>query len=226
MIKSIFQFSSAVKAFALVPMVGIALTLGASSAQATDYNSAEFKSAYQDYLQVANEEGISAKKLAAKWEAIYLTDETDPLSMVLLGSSHAFMGRDALMPWSKLNHTEKGLDELTLAQRLLKPEHQAMMFERMPVYLHVKTLAGITFTQVPVFFGRHEEGYYLFEDVLADTVFKHMPGDAQTYVYYYAISAAFSLDKSQQAKDWQQELKALNVQDEYSRLASELRGDL
>ncbi len=189
---------------------------------AADYESEEFQAAYQQYLAVSGDEGGSAKKLAQQWQDIYADDMNDPLALVLLGSSHTLMGRDALMPWSKMNHTEKGLDEMSLAVRLLQDQHKTQLFEQMPVYLHVKTTAAITFSQVPEFFGRHEDGYYLFEDVLSDPVFLAMPVQAQTYVYYYAIAAALQVDKSEQAAQWQTDLAAKGFSDDYTAAAAEL----
>ncbi len=182
---------------------------------AADYSSAEFLSAYQNYMDVTNEQG-SAKKLAKQWQEIFNEDDKDPLALVILGSSHTMMGRDALMPWSKMSNTEQGLDEMAMALRLLTDSHKSEVFQRMSVDLQVKTKAAITFSQVPSFFGRMEDGYYLFQDVLADPAFLAMPAPAQTYVYYYAITIAFELDEDQQAQQWQQALQAMNFADDYT----------
>lgn len=188
-------------------------------ADAADYRDASFQNAYQEYRLVSDNQGGSAKKVTGQWKEIYSSDEQDPLALVYLGSSHTLMGRDALMPWSKMRYTETGLDEMALALRLLKPEHDTTLFNAMPVSVHVKTTAAITFTQVPSFFGRQEEGYYLFEDILSDPVFLALPNPAQTFAYYFAISAANQLDKSAQANDWQAKLAALNAGDDFSNAA-------
>jgi len=188
-------------------------------ADAADYQSSAFQDAYQQYLIVSDDQGGSAKKLAKQWEQLYAIDEQDPLALVYLGSSHTLMGRDALMPWSKMNLTETGLDEMALALRLLTDEHNHQLFNRMPVSIHVKTTAAITFTQVPDFFGRQEEGYYLFEDVLSDPVFLALPSEAQTFAFYFAISAAYQLNKTTQAQAWQAQLQALNAGDDFTAAA-------
>jgi hypothetical protein len=189
---------------------------------AADYSNADFQGAYKAYLSVSAGEGGSAKQLAKTWEHLYLADEQDPLSLVMLGSSHTLMGRDAWMPWTKLRHTETGLEEMAIAQRLLTDDHKQVYFDNLSVDLQVKSTAAITFTQVPEMFGRHEEGFYLFEDILSDPALEQLPAAALTYLYYYAISAALQLDKNEQAVTWQNDLKALNVDDEYTQAALKL----
>jgi len=200
----------------------LTMTLSLSVAQASDYDAPEFQSAYKSYLTVSNDEGGSAKKLSSVWEVLHQADEKDPFVLVMLGSSHSLMGRDAMMPWSKMRHTEKGLEEMAIAQRLLTEKHESIYFEGMPVSLHVKTIAGITFSQVPDFFGRSEEGFYLLEDVLTDDGFHQLPAPAQTYVFYYGIVSALALDKHEQATEWQQQLEQLNVKDDFTAAAKEL----
>ena len=190
-----------------------------SHADAADYNSAQFKEAYQHYLLVSDDQGGSAKQLANQWQTLYEDDAKDPLALVYLGSSHTLMGRDAMMPWSKMRHTETGLEEMTLALRLLNDQHNEQLFNFMPVSHHVKTTAAITFTQVPDFFGRHEEGYYLFVDVLSDPLFLALPSQAQTFAYYFGIAAAYQLDKASQAQAWQAQLKTLNTSDDFTAAA-------
>jgi hypothetical protein len=196
-----------------------------SQARAVDYQQSEFQQVYQDYLQVSDGNG-SARKVANAFDDLYQKDESDPLILVLLGSSHTMMGRDALMPWSKMRHTEKGLDEMALALRMLQPQNKTQLFQHMSVDLNVKTIAAISFTQVPGFFGRQEEGYEIFQQVLADPVFVALPGPAKTYVYYYAIEAAVALDNTDQAKQWLSDLRTLNISDEYTQAALQLEPEL
>jgi hypothetical protein len=204
-------------------LIAAALSLSLSTfASAADYHSEEFESAYNNYLQVTDEAGGSAKNLAKQWQALHDADPKDPLTMVMLGSSHTLMGRDAFMPWSKMKHTEAGLDEMAMAQRLLNDSNANVQFQHMPVYLHVKSTAGITFTQVPEFFGRHEEGFYLLEEVIEDPGFRMLPAQAKTYMYFFAINSAYQIDKSVIANEWLEELNNLGVEDEYTRAANEL----
>jgi hypothetical protein len=198
------------------------LVCAASQLWAADYSNADFQDAYQEYMTVSAGEGGSAKQLAKTWEHLYLADQKDPMALVMLGSSHTLMGRDAWMPWTKLRHTETGLEEMAIAQRLLTAEHKQIYFDNLTVDLQVKTTAAITFTQVPEMFGRHEEGFYLFEDVLSDPALAKVPAPAVTYIYYYAISAALQIGKNEQAVAWQNELIELSVDDEYTQAALKL----
>ncbi len=202
----------------------LSVLVSVTTSRAADYQSLQYAAAYDTYLQVSDEAGGSAKKMARLWEALAVEDESDPLAMVFLGSAHTLMGRDALMPWSKLNHTEKGLDEMALAIRLLKPEHDSQHFEHMTVTLQVKSIAAITFVQVPDSFGRSEDGFELLKEVLTDPAFIALPGEAKTYLYYYGIEAALAQEKDQQSAQWLSVLKTLNVDDDYTRAAYALEG--
>ena len=196
-----------------------------NTVSAADYTSASFTDAYTDYLEVSDDLGGSAKNVAKAWQSLYDNDSTDPLVLVYLGSSHTMMGRDAMMPWSKLKHSETGLEEMAMALRLLNEDNSNRLFQGMPVYLHVKSIAGITFTQVPEFFGRQEEGFYLLKDSLEDTNFQQLPEQAKTYLYYYGINAAYLLDKKDIAKDWSETLANFEIEDNYTQAAKELGGE-
>jgi len=50
------------------------------------------------------------------------------LFLAYQGSSYTLVGRDAWMPWNKIGYTEKGLDMIGKALRMLKPKHD---FEKM-----------------------------------------------------------------------------------------------
>lgn len=200
---------------------GLAIVLVSFSANVSfaETRDADFQAAYEAYLSVSNNEGGSAKKLAKRWDTLHRENPNDPLTLVVLGSSHTLMGRDALMPWSKLRHTEKGLEEMALAQRLITAEHDREFFRGMSVTHHVKTTAAIVYSQVPDFFGRHEDGFYLFEDVLSDPAFQQLPGEAKTYVYYFGIAAAAQLNNAVVVEQWKTELAALQIDDSYTSAA-------
>lgn len=208
-----------IKQFSISLTLLIAMLFATSLANAADYQSEAYQVAYQQYLEVSDDQGGSAKALAKKWQKLVEQNPQDPLALAFLGASHTLMGRDAMMPWSKLSHTEKGLEEMAIAVRLLKPMHQQVMFDHLTVELQVKSTAAIIFTQVPDMFGRHEEGLYLFEEVLSQPEFKQLPAQAVTYLYYFAIAAASQLDEQALLAQWQGRLKQLNVDDEYSAAA-------
>lgn len=196
----------------------LTMTLIAPFGLAQNYDSTDFQQARATYDQVLEGNG-SAKKLTEQWQRLYQQDESDPLALVFLGSSRTMVGRDAWMPWYKLSHTEQGLEEMALAQRLLRDEHKQVEFEGMPLDLTVKVYAGINFTQVPEFFGRLEQGYWLLNDVLGDERFQRLYPQQQTYVYYFAIQAAQAFDRPDALQQWKAELQQLNVDDDYSQAA-------
>jgi hypothetical protein len=71
-------------------------------------------------------------------------------------------------------------------------------------------------------FGRHEEGFYLFEDILTDPALATVPAPAVTYIYYFAINAALQIEKTEHAMLWKTQLEALAVDDDYTKAALEL----
>lgn len=201
-------------------MTRLALTtalLLSLNASAADYQSESYQQAYADFQAVSDETSGSAKKLTERWEDIVDQNPSDPVALVMLGSSQTLRGRDALMPWNKMKHTEAGLENMAQAIRLLTPEHQRQQFQGLPVDIQVKTMAAITFIQVPDFFGRHEDGYYLFLDVLSSDLFNALPAQAQTFAFYYGIQAARVVDQPKQAEQWIDQIKALQVDDAFTQ---------
>lgn len=202
--------------------VALAFALIARLSFAADLYEADFAEAYQQFHTVSEEQGGSARKLAKQWEELVEDNPQDPFALVMLGSSHTLMGRDAWMPWTKLRHTETGLDEMAMAQRLLKDEHRNEFFQGMSISHHVQTMAAITFSQVPAFFGRHEDAFYLFQDVLSDEQFLALPAEAKTFAYYYAIASAKQVEQADQAEQWLAQLIAMNVEDAFTTAALDL----
>lgn len=208
--------------FRSLAITGLMLT---AALQAADYQSATFQNAYEAFMTVSNDEGGSSKRLVEQWQTIVDDDDRDPFALVLLGSSQTLRGRDAWMPWSKMDHTETGLDTMSRAVQLLEPKHREILFQGMPVVFHVKTMAAITFVQVPEFFGRHEDSYYLFKDVLEDQAFLSLPAQSQSFAFYYGIRAARFIEQNDQADAWRRQLAGLPGDDEYIQAAREAESD-
>ena len=193
-----------------------------NQSSAFDYQQAELVAAYQQYLKVSHEEKGNAKKIHARFSKLQQQANPDPLIAVLIASSQTLIGRDALFPWSKLKQTELGLQQLEQAQRLLQTQHDQHRFEQLPISIHVQAIAAITFSQVPDFFGRMEQGYIMFEKMIDSAVFKNLEDKQKTFIFYYAIDAAYKMQSVQQAKLWQQQLKQLNINDDFSQAAAKL----
>jgi hypothetical protein len=125
------------------------------------------------------------------------------------------------MPWNKMRLTEDGLADLARSVQLLGPEHETAIVFGLPVSVHVKSLAGITFTQVPDFFGRFEQGYALLLEVSQTPLLADVPADAQSFIHYYAAVAAKSADEKARQIQLLERLAALPVDDDYTRAARE-----
>lgn len=71
-----------------------------------------------------------------------------PLFAAYLGSARTLQGKAAWLPWKKLKLTEQGLDQIDQALAALRPEHDQVLAQGVPVSLATR-LAAATFIAVP-----------------------------------------------------------------------------
>jgi len=133
-------------------------------------------------------------------------DSQDPVAMVYLGGTLALKGRDAWVPWTKMKHTERGLDLMSRSITLLQPEHDKILLNGMPLSIEVKSISAITFTAVPGLFNRFDEGYDLLRALVKSEILNDIPFPRKAYIYYYAGTAAEKGDHEQQAIELYQTL--------------------
>ncbi len=72
-----------------------------------------------------------------------------PLYSVYLGSAQAMKGKAAWMPWNKLKYTDQGLDQIDQALASLRPEHDRVLVQGVPLGLTTRLVAAATFVAVP-----------------------------------------------------------------------------
>jgi len=198
----------------------IATTLCVSAAFAETVNTtAELDQAYQQYLAGADGEKGSVDAAVETFTTLHDERPDDPLVMVLLGGSQTLQGRDAWMPWNKMSFTEEGLAAMGKAQQLLEPKHDEQLFDGLPGSLQVKALAGITFTQVPDFFGRFEQGYQLLLEVSQSELLDDIPAASHSHIHFFAASAAQKADEKERQTMLLERLAALPVDNEYTAAA-------
>lgn len=179
--------------FILVVLIS---TFWVSAALAEDSNAnPELIQAYQQYQAGAEGDKGAVDDAVEAFEALLAERPGDPLILVLLGSSQTLQGRDAWMPWNKMSLTEDGLAAMGKAQQWLGPEHDDRVFEGLPVSLQVKALAGITFIQVPDFFGRFEQGYQLLTEASGSPLLEGLPAQHHSHIHFYAAQAAEQADE-------------------------------
>jgi hypothetical protein len=179
----------------------------------------DLNQAYQQYLAGAEGDKRAVDTAVEAFEALLESRPEDPLILVLLGGSQTLQGRDAWMPWNKMSLTEDGLAAMGKAQQWLNPEHDEQMFDGLPVSIQVKALAGITFTQVPDFFGRFEQGYQLLLDASQSELLDATSARSHSHIHFFAASAARKAGEKERHVMLLKRLAALPVNNEYTAAA-------
>lgn len=180
---------------------------------------ARYTAAYTQY-QAATEGNKRATRQAVElFTALHEDYPNDPVAMVLLGSSQAMQGRDAFLPWNKLNHTETGLDTMERAQRLITADHSTHTFAKLPVSVMVPLFAAITYVEVPDFFGRFEQGYDMLQQVSRHPDLAQVHPEGRTVIHYYTALAAQQVEDRSTQQQALEALYALNLNDEFTQLA-------
>lgn len=192
--------------------------VSAALAESTDTNP-ELIQAYQQYQTGVEGDKGAVDDAVEAFEALLEAHPGDPLILVLLGSSQTLQGRDAWMPWNKMSLTEDGLAAMAKAQQWLRPEHDGRVFEGLPVSLQVKALAGITFIQVPDFFGRFEQGYQLLLEASGSPLLEGLPAQSHSHIHYFAAQAAEQADEPDRRTLLLQRLADLPLDNDYTTSA-------
>ncbi|MEP4548595.1 MAG: hypothetical protein ABJ000_20630 [Saccharospirillum sp.] len=203
--------------FILIILVSISWASAAFAE--VEHANPELTRAYQQYLTATQGDKGAVDEAVEAFEALLVTHPSDPLILVLLGSSQTLQGRDAWMPWNKMSLTEDGLAAMGTAQQWLGPEHDEQVFYGLPVSVQVKALAGITFTQVPDFFGRFEQGYQLLLDASQSPLLDEVPAKSHSHIHFYAARAARQADEPERQTMLLRRLADLPVDNDYTAAA-------
>jgi len=165
------------------------LGLSAFVAKAEDL-SAEIEAARQVYLEGVSGDKAATEDAARRFEALLGQNPGNPLILAYLGSSETLLGKQAWMPWNKMNHAEKGLGLLDTALESLTAEHAGVRSRGIPVGLEVRLTAGATFVRVPRFFHRFDKGKALLDALVADPLLAEAPAAFQASALFWAAQAA------------------------------------
>lgn len=191
-----------------------------STIQAQSYSEdSRYIAAYAQYQAASDGDKRATRQAVEQFSTLHQAYPNDPVAMVLLGSSQAMQGRDALLPWNKLNYTETGLDTMERAQRLLSSSHSTLTFADLPVSIMVPLFAGITYIEVPDFFGRFEQGYDMLQQVSRHPDLAQVPPEGRTVIHYYTALAAQKVADRTVQQQAVEALYALNIDDDFTRLA-------
>ncbi|MBI5109863.1 MAG: hypothetical protein HZA62_14090 [Rhodocyclales bacterium] len=85
----------------------------------------------------------------AAFQAVPANPRHQPLYAAYLGSAHALKGRAAWMPWNKMKYTDQGLDHIDQALASLRPEHDRVLVQGVPLGMTARLVAAATFIAVP-----------------------------------------------------------------------------
>ena len=89
-----------------------------------------------------------------------------PVFAAYLGSTYTLQGKAAWMPWNKMKYTDKGLDAIDQALATLRPEHDRLLVQGVPVSLATRIVAAATFVAVPDgLFHRRAAGKTLLDEM-------------------------------------------------------------
>ncbi|MGF1758633.1 hypothetical protein L4D76_11930 [Photobacterium sagamiensis] len=142
------------------------------------------------YAQATQGDTSSTEKTFDLLTALQKEHPRSALINTVLGSTETMMGRDAWMPWNKMEYVEKGLSRMDKAVKLLQADDYTETFESTPVSLWVKTTVGCTFIEMPEMFHRLDAGYQLLENTINSEEVKPLPFAMKVNAYFCAGKAA------------------------------------
>lgn len=83
------------------------------------------------------------------FQAVPANPAWQPLYSVYLGSAHTLKAKAAWLPWRKMKFTEQGLDHIDQALAALRPEHDHVLVQAVPLSLATRMVAAATFIALP-----------------------------------------------------------------------------
>jgi hypothetical protein len=130
-------------ALAVLPLVGLASSIWAAA------DSDPFNNAFALFQNARQGNSDRVEPAIAALQGLPRLAERQPLYAAYLGSALTLKGKAAWMPWNKMKYTDQGLDQIDQALAALKPEHDRIMVQDVPVSLNVRFVAAATFIAVP-----------------------------------------------------------------------------
>lgn len=160
-----------------------------------------------------------------------LVDEqgAKPVTMVYLGSTQTFQGRDALLPWNQMKYVEKGLATIAKGVNMIDSLpidiNEQERIQGLPEAYLTQAIAAITYTSLPDMFNHFERGYDLYLELLNDPQFSDQPFAASSWVYLNAIQAAIRAKDLTQAQTWLATMQSLDANNAETQTAQQLLAD-
>jgi hypothetical protein len=159
---------------------------GFAAAQVTEDPPARFLAARAEFEQGRAGVGGANQRAAEGFQALVEAHPGHPLFRVYLGSTYALKARDGWFPFTRLRNVETGLDHVSKALGLLRPEHDAQTPRGVPVGLETRLVAVATYLAVPGFFNRLQDGQDVLDEALALPTFAAAPPAVRAEFYLHA----------------------------------------
>jgi len=137
----------------------------------------------------AGDDSVTAQALH-QFTNLSMAYPDNPLFLAYQGSLHTLTGRDAWMPWNKIAYTEKGLDMISKALRMLKLKHDHEKIRGAPISVETRLVAVSTFSSVPASFHHFEKAKAVLNELFQSPVLTVSPPYLQAYVYKEAAKIA------------------------------------
>lgn len=102
----------------------------------------------------------------------------DALAQLYTASSYCFVGRDAWMPWNKMNAVNKCIDKMETAFINTQKQYPAQSSQRLNSYLTF----GLTNMGLPTAFGQHELAVESLKQARTHPAFEYLPNDLKEKV--------------------------------------------
>ncbi len=108
-----------------------------------------FTAALDQFKRARQGDGGQIEAAIAAFQTTPSSPLHQPLYAAYLGSAQALKGKAAWMPWNKMKYTEQGLDQIDQALANLRPEHDRVLVQGVPLGLSIRLVAAATFVAVP-----------------------------------------------------------------------------
>jgi len=149
-----------------------------------------FMAAHAAFMQGLAGDERYIDRAQALFEELNRQAPDNPLFQVYLGGTYAIQGREAWMPWNKIDLVEKGLEIIDRALDKLQPRHDEMLIRGTPVGIETRLVALNTFLDLPGFFNRLQPAKELLADILTSQAFGLAPDEIRGRVYLQAAAIA------------------------------------
>lgn len=136
---------------------------------------ANYAQARQQFVAGAKGDGKARDAAIESFRAMSASLPGHPLLLAYEGAATAMQGRDAMMPWNKLELAEKGANTVEKALAQLTPAHDESTFHGIPESIETRLVAAETLLALPDMMHRAPMGKRAIDAAIASPLFAHCP---------------------------------------------------